>query len=201
MCCIFRQHVVQNDLCVYLSWLLLSLMQCCAISYNVITTLVRLMIMVVTTKYGRNSGSLKNKTHFLNWSQGSGASGSIVLVARSHFVCWHTHTCSHTHITKVLKAAVWIYSHLLFRESSHIEDLFYLWSVWGWDQEGKPTNPLVSALQLHSNRKVQILRSVVSDLCKRLTSSSTLNEPEWNMCKCALVLGLIVCVIRRRSFV
>lgn len=119
MCCIFRQYVVQNDLCVYLSWLLLSLIQCCAISYNVNTTRVRLMIMVVTTKYGRNSGSLKNKTHFLNWSPGSGASGSIVLVTRSHFVCWHTHMFTHSHNKSVKSSSLNLLSLTVQREFPH----------------------------------------------------------------------------------
>ncbi len=65
------------------------------------------------------------------------------------------------------------------------------------DQEGKSSSPLEPALRLYSNRKVQIHRSVESDLCERLERSSALNEPELNMYTC----GLIEFVIRRRCFV
>lgn len=102
MCCTFRQYVVQSDLCVYLSWLLLSLIQCCAISYSVITTLVRLMMMmmmVVTTKYGRDAGSLKNKTHFLNGSRGKlkHRAGHLISIC----ALTHTHMVTHSHKKRV----------------------------------------------------------------------------------------------------
>lgn len=77
MCCTLRQYVVQNDLSEYLSLFSLLWIQYCAILYNMVTTMVRMMmmmmIMMVMTKCGENAGSLKNKTHFLNWSQGSTA--------------------------------------------------------------------------------------------------------------------------------
>lgn len=79
-----------------------------------------------------------------------------------------------------------------------------------WKQEDKHTSPLVqwigdqslpsAALPTEKCKFTLHFNSVESDLCKRLTRSSTLNEPEWDMCKCSLVHGLILFVIRRRSY-
>lgn len=72
----------------YVSLFPLLWIQSCAILYDVMMMMVRMMmIMMVMTKCGKNVGSLKNKTHFLNWSQGSTERQSIRSVTLSCFVC------------------------------------------------------------------------------------------------------------------
>lgn len=78
MCCTLRRYVVQNELSEYLFPFSLLWIQYCAILYDMmmkVMTMVRMMmVMMMMIKCGKNYGSLKNKIHYLNWSQCSKAS-------------------------------------------------------------------------------------------------------------------------------
>lgn len=96
---LYDSMFVQYDLCEYLSLFSLLWIQCCAILYDVMTTMVRITMMMMMAKYGKNAGSLKNKTHLLNWSQSSTARlkhqvGDVISF------CMLTHMFSHAHTYK-----------------------------------------------------------------------------------------------------